>query len=39
MVPIDKIKAAPKYARSDSWDWDNADQALGLDDYYGVVGA
>ncbi|MGA3000075.1 PRC-barrel domain-containing protein [Bradyrhizobium sp.] len=39
MVPIDKIKAAPKYARSDSWDWDNGDQALGLDDYYGVVGA
>jgi hypothetical protein len=39
MVPIEKIKAAPKYARSDPWDWDNSDQALGLDDYYGVVAA
>src|ERR1035438_5381439 len=35
MVPIQKLKAAPKYARNASWDWDSGDRAL--DDYYGVV--
>ncbi len=39
MVPIEKIRAAPKYERSGSWDRDNGNQALGLDDYYGAVGA
>ena len=34
MVPIEKIKGAPKYARNGSWDWERAD---GVDDYYGVV--
>jgi hypothetical protein len=35
MVPIQKLKAAPNYARDASWDWDSGDRAL--DDYYGVV--
>jgi hypothetical protein len=35
MVPIQKLKAAPKYVRNASWDWDSGDRAL--DDYYGVV--
>jgi PRC-barrel domain len=35
MVPIQTLKAAPKYARNASWDWDSGDRAL--DDYYGVV--
>jgi hypothetical protein len=35
MVPIQKLKSAPKYARNASWDWDSGDRAL--DDYYGVV--
>jgi sporulation protein YlmC with PRC-barrel domain len=34
MVPIEKIKDAPKYARNGSWDWE---RAHGVDDYYGVV--
>jgi hypothetical protein len=34
LVPIEKIKAAPKYARGGSWDWE---RAHGVDDYYGVV--
>jgi sporulation protein YlmC with PRC-barrel domain len=28
MVPIDKIKAAPKYARNSSWNWDSGNGAL-----------
>jgi hypothetical protein len=39
MVPIEKIKTAPKYARNDTWDWDNGDRAHSVDDYYGVVWA
>ena len=35
MVPIEKMKKAPKYARNASWDWDSGDRAL--DDYYGVI--
>jgi hypothetical protein len=34
LVPIEKIKVAPKYARNGSWDWE---RAHGVDDYYGVV--
>jgi sporulation protein YlmC with PRC-barrel domain len=34
MVPIAKIKGAPKYARNAAWDWD---ATHGVDDYYGVV--
>jgi sporulation protein YlmC with PRC-barrel domain len=36
LVPIEKIKGAPKYARNAAWDWDNAH---GVDDYYGPVPA
>jgi hypothetical protein len=39
MVPIEKIKTAPKYARKDTWDWDNGDRAHNVDDYYGIVWA
>jgi hypothetical protein len=35
MVPIEKMKKAPKYARNASWDWDSGDRAL--DEYYGVI--
>ena len=34
LVPIEKIKGAPKYARSGSWDWE---RDHGVDDYYGVI--
>jgi hypothetical protein len=37
LIPIEKIKGAPKYARSATWDWENATGARGVDDYYGVV--
>jgi PRC-barrel domain len=33
MVPIEKIKTAPKYARKDTLDWDNGDRAHNVDDY------
>ncbi len=36
MIPIDKIKDAPKYERSGTWDWANRERARSLDDYYGV---
>ena len=39
MVPIEKIKTAPKYARNDAWDWDNGDRARSVDDTYGIVWA
>jgi sporulation protein YlmC with PRC-barrel domain len=39
MVPIEKMKAAPKYPRSGSWDWESGPQARSLDDFYGVVWA
>jgi hypothetical protein len=39
MVPIEKIKTAPKYARNDTWDWDNGERAHSVDDYYGIVWA
>ncbi len=35
MVPIEKMKDAPKYARTGSWDWESGDPAL--DEYYGVI--
>lgn len=35
MIPIEKMKGAPKYGRNASWDWDSGDRAL--DDYYGVI--
>jgi sporulation protein YlmC with PRC-barrel domain len=34
MVPIEKIKGAPTYARNAAWDWDST---AGVDDYYGVI--
>jgi len=37
MVPIEKIQRAPKYGRSDSWDWESRERARSLDDYYGVI--
>jgi hypothetical protein len=36
MIPVDKIKDAPKYARSGTWDWESRERARSLDDYYGV---
>ncbi len=36
LVPVEKIKGAPKYARSGSWDWESRD-ARSLDDCYGVI--
>jgi hypothetical protein len=35
MIPIEKMRTAPKYARNSSWDWGLGDGAL--DDYYGVA--
>jgi sporulation protein YlmC with PRC-barrel domain len=37
MVPVEKMKAAPKYGRTATWDWDSGDRARLVDDYYGVV--
>jgi hypothetical protein len=37
LIPIEKIKGAPKYARNAVWDWESATGARGVDDYYGVV--
>jgi sporulation protein YlmC with PRC-barrel domain len=34
MIPIEKIKGAPKYARNAAWDWAGA---AGVDDYYCVI--
>jgi hypothetical protein len=34
MIPIEKIKGAPKYARNAVWDWAGA---TGVDDYYGEI--
>jgi hypothetical protein len=39
LVPIERMKNAPKYPRSGSWDWHNGPQAKSLDDFYGVVWA
>ena len=36
MVPIDKLKDAPKYSSESDWDWASA-RAKGLDDYYGMA--
>jgi PRC-barrel domain len=36
LVPIEKIKGAPKYARNALWDWASTG---GVDDYYGVIPA
>ena len=36
MIPIEKLKGAPKYADESEWDWASA-RARGLGDYYGVV--
>ena len=36
MVPLETIEGAPKYARSDTWDWNNRDHARGINDYYGM---
>ena len=35
MVPVEKMKDAPKYPRTGSWDWESGDRAL--DEYYGVI--
>jgi sporulation protein YlmC with PRC-barrel domain len=37
LVPVEKINGAPKYAPSESWDWESRERARGLDDYYGVI--
>jgi hypothetical protein len=37
LVPIEKIKEAPKYANSGAWDWENREKARSVDDYYGVI--
>jgi PRC-barrel domain len=37
LVPVEKIKGAPKYAPSESWDWESRERARSLDDYYGVI--
>jgi hypothetical protein len=37
LVPVEKIKGAPKYASSESWDWESRERARSLDDYYGVI--
>ena len=37
MVPIEKIKAAPKHAQSEPWDWESRERKRSLDDYYGVI--
>ena len=34
LVPIKRIKGAPKYASSESWDWESRERARSLDDYY-----
>ena len=36
MVPLETIEGAPKYARSDTWDWNNRDHAHIINDYYGM---
>lgn len=37
MIPVDKLKGAPKYADESEWDWASATRTKGLSDYYGVV--
>jgi PRC-barrel domain len=37
LVPVEKIKGAPKYAHSGTWDWESRERARSLDDYYGVI--
>jgi hypothetical protein len=37
LVPVEKIKGAPKYAPSESWDWESRERARSVDDYYGVI--
>ena len=37
LVPVEKIKGAPKYAPSEPWDWESREPARSLDDYYGVI--
>jgi len=37
LVPVEKIKGAPKYAHSEAWDWESRERARSLDDYYGVI--
>jgi hypothetical protein len=37
LVPVEKIKGAPRYAPSESWDWESRERARSLDDYYGVI--
>ncbi len=37
MVPIEKLKGAPRYADESEWDWASSTRTKGLSDYYGVV--
>ena len=37
LVPFEKMKAAPRYARNGSWDWESGGRSHSVDDYYGVV--
>lgn len=36
MIPVEKLKGAPKYADENEWDW-GATRTKGLSDYYGVA--
>lgn len=35
-ISEDQLKGAPKYARSDSWEWENRERGQNLHDYYKV---
>ena len=35
-VSEDQIKGAPKYGRSDDWNWDDTQRSRSVNDYYGV---
>ena len=36
MIPVEKLKGAPKYADESEWDWSGT-RTKGLGDYYGVA--
>lgn len=35
-VSDEQIKGAPKYGRSDDWNWDDTQRSRSVNDYYGV---
>jgi hypothetical protein len=37
LITEDQIKGAPKYGRTDDWNWSDATRTKGLDDYYGAA--